>query len=155
MDKNVREIGKVIEISGDLVTVLIKRHASCESCGACGLGGKSEIKLVAKNDLGAIVGDQVCLELQAGKMYQAAFLVYTVPLLMLFVGYYLGQAIATVQQWSAGARENTGIFGGVIAIGVTYWAIHQWERRKQIGKRFQPKLVEIIRGPGLDVLSSK
>lgn len=153
MTKNIREIGKVIEVTGDLAKVLIKRHASCENCGACGLGGKSEITVVAPNELGAVIGDQVCLELQTGRIYQAAFLVYTVPLLMLFVGYYLGQTVATARQWSAEANENVGILGSLIAMALTYWGIHQWERRKQIGRRFQPKMVEIIRFIEKDPLS--
>jgi len=144
----VHEIGSVIEVSDDQVKILIKRHASCESCGACGLGGKPEITITVRNDLGAVRGDQVRLELQTGKMYQAAFLVYAIPLIMMLVGYYAGQSLARTFQWGNG--ESSGIISGLIAVVLTYCVIHYWERKKQLGAEFQPKLVEIIRAPEED-----
>lgn len=144
LEKVIRETGTVVEVFGDRARIVIKRHASCESCNACGLGVKSEITMVAKNSLWAVPGDRVSIALPVGKFYQAAFLMYTVPLLMLFAGYFAGEAAGHALRITALNPEIAGIIGGVALMGLTYWVIYQWDQQHKFSARFQPELVAII-----------
>jgi sigma-E factor negative regulatory protein RseC len=144
MGNRMRERGTVIEISGEQVRVSIKRHASCESCGACGLGGKNELTLLVANTLGAKVGDLVLLELPTAKLYQAALLVYTIPLLMLLLGFGAGQAMGRQLGMTASQGEIGGIVTGFAMLTLTYLGVHRLDQRRKIGARFQPQLVRII-----------
>jgi sigma-E factor negative regulatory protein RseC len=139
-----RERGTVVEMSGAMVKVSIPRHASCESCGGCGMGGKNELTLLVANPIGAKVGDLVLLELPAAKLYQAALLVYTLPLVMLFFGYWVGQAIGRRLGISAQQSEFLGIVTCFGSVALTYLGIHRFDQRKKVGLRFQPQLVQII-----------
>lgn len=146
LENVIRETGTVVEVFGDQARILIKRHASCESCNACGLGAKSEITMVAQNILRAVPGDRVSIALPVGKFYQAAFLMYTVPLLMLFAGYFGGEAVGKALGCAVINPEFAGITGGMALMGLTYWAIYQWDHYQKFSARYQPELVEIIRG---------
>jgi sigma-E factor negative regulatory protein RseC len=144
MEHSMREKGSIIGLAGEMAEVVIGRHASCESCQACGFGGKQQISFRVKNEIGAKMGDWVEIELQTGKLYQAAFLMYTLPMVMLFIGYYglrsLGKNIGIHPAYA----ENVGIGGAFAVMALTYWAIRFWDRKRQIGLKFQPKLVAII-----------
>jgi sigma-E factor negative regulatory protein RseC len=147
MENSIQESGTVIALEGAQIKVGIKRRAACESCGACGMGGKNELTLLIFNTLEARVGDQVLLELPSVKLYQAALWVYTLPLAMLFVGFWVGQVIGRWLGLAGGQQELAGIIAGFAAIGLTYLGVHRLDRRRQIGARFQPQLVRIINRP--------
>ena len=69
---------------------------NCGSCEACIF--QSELKTVARNQIGARVGQKVVIESQNSTIFGAAFLVYVMPL-VLFVAAY---AVA----YLLGAREG-------------------------------------------------
>jgi sigma-E factor negative regulatory protein RseC len=145
MENSMRENAIVVAVEGDQVRVSVKRRAACASCGACGLGDKAELTVLVANTLGAQVGEEVLLELPTAKLYQAALLVYTLPLAMLIIGFWFGQAV-----WRRlGLVDNLIEIGAIITgfglMALTFWAIHCWDRRRQIGARFQPRLVGIIK----------
>lgn len=144
MEHLIRETGNIIRIDGEMAEVVVGRHASCESCGACGLGGKPQISFIVNNLIGAKKGDWVEVELQTGKLYQAAFLMYTLPLIMLFAGYYGFWYIGVHTGLDSAYAENAGIGGGFALMALAYWIIRLWDRKRRIGIRFQPKLVAII-----------
>jgi sigma-E factor negative regulatory protein RseC len=144
MEKYIRETGTIVAKEGEQVRVCVKRHASCASCGACGMGNKEDLTLLVVNTVGARVGDQVLLEMPTAKLYQAALLVYTLPLGMLLIGFWAGQTLGRWLGLTAHRGEIGGIVTGFAFLALTYWAIHHWDRRRQIGARFQPRLIRII-----------
>jgi sigma-E factor negative regulatory protein RseC len=149
LDNSLREYGTVIENRGAIVIVTLKRHSACESCGACGLGGaQAELHLTMENTLGAEVGDLVLLEMPTGRLYQAAFLIYTVPLLMLVAGFITGQQLGRFLGLTARPAEYFGMISGLLAVVFTYLAVHYWDKHRRVGLRFQPKLTRIITSAG-------
>ncbi|VBB07850.1 positive regulator of sigma(e) rsec/mucc [Lucifera butyrica] len=80
--------GVVIDIIGNLAKVKTSRHNDCENCGAC--PGNSAIVLEARNPLGATPGQRVLVEVPAGNMLKAAFIVYVLPLLAILAGALAG-----------------------------------------------------------------
>ena len=85
------QIATVVAVSDDgTATVSVKRDSACghdcTSCGACGIIDRP-INFVAKNSIGAQVGEQVEIESETKKILVIASVVYLIPILMFFAIY--------------------------------------------------------------------
>ncbi len=89
-----RETGKVVEIDGDTAYLFFNRTSMCAKCGACGMtAGQNNITVPAKNTLDAKIGDRVELEFTTKNALTSSLIAYIFPLIMLFVGIWLGYSI--------------------------------------------------------------
>lgn len=92
--------------------VAVKRQSACgHDCAQCGGGCSelmvaSEVRVVADNAAGARPGDTVTVESSTSRVLGAAVLVYTVPFLLFFGGYFLGASL-----WGEGAGMAAGAAG--------------------------------------------
>ena len=106
----------VIEVVGNNARVQVKRVSACaHNCEECG-GGCSEmmksapVSVLAKNPLGAKPGDRVIVASDTGSILGAAALVYLLPIVLFFIGYFVFQAF--------GVNE-----GGCIAAGGGFFVL--------------------------------
>ena len=86
----------------------------CHKCSGCG-AAKETIVLKAENPVGARRGDLVTLESATGPVLKAATVLYVVPMLLFFVGYFVGDAI-----FGPGALVGCLSFVAAIALAVLY-----------------------------------
>lgn len=100
----------VTEVIGSKARIQVKRVSACaHDCSKCG-GGCSEmmksapVSVLAKNPLGAKPGDKVIVASDSGSILGAAVVVYLLPILLFFVGYFAAQAAALAE-------------GGCLAVG--------------------------------------
>lgn len=107
--------------------VSVKRQSACgHDCSKCG-GGCSElmvsstVAVIAANSIGAQPGDMVTVESSTGGVLGAAVMVYLVPFLLFFVGYFVAAALGLPGGGSAGV----GIAG--FAVGILLAVL--WDRR--------------------------
>ena len=74
-------------------TVLLVRESACSGdchkCSGCG-AAKETMLFTARNAIGAARGDLVKVESATGPVMKAATVLYVVPLVLFFLGYYLG-----------------------------------------------------------------
>ena len=74
-------------------TVLLVRESACSGdchkCSGCG-AAKETMIFTAQNAIGASRGDLVKVESATGPVMKAATVLYVVPLVLFFLGYYLG-----------------------------------------------------------------
>ena len=74
-------------------TVLLVRESACSGdshkCSGCG-AAKETMIFTAQNAIGAGKGDLVKVESATGPVMKAATVLYVVPLVLFFLGYYLG-----------------------------------------------------------------
>ena len=63
----------------------------CHKCSGCG-AAKEAILLEADNPIGAAVGDFVIISSDSGPVLRAAAVLYMMPLVLFFLGYFLGAA---------------------------------------------------------------
>lgn len=98
--------------------VAVKRQSACgHDCSKCG-GGCSElmvsstVSVVAANPVRAMPGDMVRVESSTGGVLKAAVVVYLVPFILFFLGYF----ICAAAQLSGGVSAAVGGIG--FAIGV-------------------------------------
>ncbi len=86
----------------------------CHKCAGCG-AAKETILLKAKNPIGAGRGDLVTLESATGPVLKAAAVMYMLPMLLFFAGYFVGDAL-----WKQGALAGCLAFALAIALAVVY-----------------------------------
>ena len=82
----------------------------CHKCSGCG-AAKETILLKAENPIGATRGDLVKLESATGPVLKAAAVMYMVPMVLFFVGYFIGDAIF-------GRGALAGCLAFVVSIGL-------------------------------------
>ncbi len=61
----------------------------CHKCSGCG-AAKEALLLTADNPIGAKTGDLVKVVSDTGPVLKAAVVLYIIPLILFFLGYYLG-----------------------------------------------------------------
>ena len=86
----------VLSVSGSRAKVIHHRptacHGDCDHCeGGCGsMAARESLVVEAENLINAKPGDQVMIEGDTGKVASAILLVYVLPLILFFAGYFLG-----------------------------------------------------------------
>jgi sigma-E factor negative regulatory protein RseC len=87
-------MGEVVDVKGGVAYLLFHRTSMCAKCGACGMiAGRNDITVTAKNTLHARVGDRVEVEFTAKNALQSSLIAYIFPLIMLFVGMWIGYSV--------------------------------------------------------------
>lgn len=102
---------------GTAVVIHVRESAcsgDCHKCSGCG-AAKETILLKAKNPIGAMRGDVVILESATGLVLKAAVVMYMIPMLLFFLGYFVGDAF-----WQRGALVGSLAFVAAIALAVLY-----------------------------------
>ena len=102
---------------GTAVVVHVRESAcsgDCHKCSGCG-AAKETILLKAENPIGAVRGDLVKVESATGPVLKAAAVLYLLPMLLFFVGYFAGDAL-----FSHGALVGCLAFVASIALVVLY-----------------------------------
>ncbi len=124
------EEGFVIEVDGTTAKIKVGRHNECSSCGAC--PGDNVQFVDAINNIQAKVGDKVRYRVSEQKMILSAFIVFFMPLVLLFVFAQIALAIA-VPFW-------VGIIVGLLVSGLL---IRFFDKRLGINNP-KPVLLEVI-----------
>lgn len=115
-----RENGVVIEVTGDKARVKANRHNDCQNCGSC--PGDQAMIVTAENPIGAEPGDTVTFEIREQHVLKAAFVVYALPLILAFLGAWLGTAAAPLLHWGTESTQIAfGIAGFVLAVVIIKW----------------------------------
>ena len=80
--------------------VAVTRGTACGSnCGNCeSCAFQNELKAIAKNTVHATPGEKVVIESVSSRIFSAAFLLYIVPFIALFIGYAIAVAVVVVCQ---------------------------------------------------------
>ena len=115
MEQKVRIIQT--EPDGTAKAVHIRESAcsgDCHKCSGCG-AAKETIFLTVRNGIGARVGDVVRIESESGPVLMGAAVFYVVPMVLFFLGYFLGDSL-----WQMGALVGGLGFVTGIALAVAY-----------------------------------
>ena len=129
-----QQTGIVQESKNGFVKVKIVRGSACgDSCASCNLCPGRETVIEAKNECGANIGDCVVLDMEGGKVINAAFLAYIVPVIALILGTLLGTGVSK--------SENIGILCGFILLAFSFLVIHVADKR--LKARYSPAAVRI------------
>ena len=86
----------------------------CHKCSGCG-AAKETVLLKAKNPISARRGDLVKLESATGPVLKAAAVMYMIPMVLIFAGYFVGDEL-----WLRGALPGCLAFAAGISLAVLY-----------------------------------
>ena len=113
------QIVRVKEAHNDgTATVFLQRESACSGdCHKCsGCGAAKEVMIFeAQNPIGAGRGDLVVIESKTGPVMKAVGVFYVLPLLLFFLGFFLGDALGGMGVLFGGLG-----FLGAIALTVVY-----------------------------------
>ncbi|EIW17010.1 MULTISPECIES: SoxR reducing system RseC family protein [Pelosinus] len=138
MDK--QQEGIVLEVVGNhLAKVKTSRHNDCENCGAC--PGNSALVLEARNDIGAKIGQRVAIEVREVNMLKAAFIVYILPLILIFFGAVIGGMFAEHLSYQPLWFQ---IIGGTFAFILSVVYIKFFDSAARSDSKMQPMIVRIL-----------
>lgn len=141
------EAGRVVAVDEHGIWVEANRTSSCMSCTAskgCGQKALAEYASRHSSDLQVgnpsgfevQVGDQVTVGIREGSFLKASLLLYTLPLLLLFFGGYLGSL--------QGESELPAIVGS--ALGLLLGLVLARGIGQRLGRscQYQPVLLKVI-----------
>lgn len=138
-----KECGLVLEVMDQKAVVNIKRKSACGSCKACEMG-KSDVKelnVIAKNEIGAKVNDNVNIIMATPDVLKAAIIVYLIPLIALIVGIGLGTFISRSLNYQS---EWISIFTGLVFIAISYLYVRKQDKKLALTKKYDPVITEIL-----------
>ena len=112
------EQGVVLSVNEKFAKVRVGRNSACASCGKCGMTEKQKhVDFYASNDVGAVVGDTVTLEIPETNSAKLALVAYCLPLIpalgMLFLSIGLKWA-----DWLAAILFFVGLAVGFAIVAV-------------------------------------
>ena len=128
---------RVLSVEGTVAKVIHKRptacHGDCDHCaGGCGsMAATERIIVEAENLIGAKPGDSVVIEGESGKVAWAVTLVYVIPLVLFFLGYFLGQSIMFLP-------AVLGIIGFILGL---FLAVIVSRRQSKAGREIRFRIV--------------
>jgi sigma-E factor negative regulatory protein RseC len=131
-----KERAEVVKTYKNTATVKIDRKSECSSCKMCAFkSGTNFVKVRAKNDINAKVGDAVIIDLEKDNRLTASFLIYIVPLIFaaagLLIGNFLGNEILMF-----------GLCLFMLVLG--YIIIALIDKKLSDKKGFSPEIVQIL-----------
>lgn len=86
----------------------------CHKCSGCGAANET-VLLKAENPIGARRGDLVKLESASGPVLKAAAVLYMLPMVLFFAGYFAGDSL-----WQRGPLVGCLAFAAGIGLAVLY-----------------------------------
>lgn len=101
-------------LPGGMAEISVPRKSACghdcEECAGCGVSGAS-VRAQARNTVGAEVGQKVVVESSTKRLLGVMILVYLLPIVCFFVGYFATGALS-----SEGLRYEIAIAAFLVGI---------------------------------------
>ncbi len=132
-----KQIGVIIEVHEDKAVVQIKRATACgEKCGQCSGCESTMNEVWAINVAGAKIGQTVIMELDDANVLFAAFVMYIVPVIMLFIGIFLGFTVFN--------NGLASVIAGLVLMISTFILIKKMDSKFSSFGKFKPIITKII-----------
>ncbi|MDD3335342.1 MAG: SoxR reducing system RseC family protein [Eubacteriales bacterium] len=116
-----------------MATIHYSRPEACEKCGACG-GKTHEGTITLKADCAE--GDWVKVELPDGKFLHATFIAYVIPLVLFFVGLFLGYQMS-------GGNEGIALAASLAGLGLSFLLLRLNDRRIAGKPEWTPRVTQV------------
>jgi sigma-E factor negative regulatory protein RseC len=143
------EVGVVLKVEGALAIVKTQRSSLCDGCHSGGfcraLGGKSDMEVAARNEVGAKVGDEVRITVASKTFLKASFLVYMVPVTALILGAALGATLGP-SLYPRASSDLLPVVFGVIFFFLSFVLMKIWGKGIKGSEHYCPVVSEILYG---------
>lgn len=133
--------GLVIEASGNVAIVMPTSHLGCDALYCCQGSEITKINVEMKNTVGAKTGDSVIFEAKEINMLKAAFVVYVLPLILMFSG-------AGIGYWGGNRMEISPVMFSVLFGGISFlfslWIVNKYERYVSGNTNMKPEIISVL-----------
>jgi len=120
--------------------VSMPMSGACQRCGVCMVAGDGHnVLLLAKNDAEAVEGDHVEIEISAGRVVSAAFIIYMVPVFLTIAGFVFGH-------WLAGGDDES-ILPIILAVAfliVSFVGVAVYDAKLRRGERHEARIIRVL-----------
>lgn len=124
--------GRVVDGNDGLLKVCFNRPEACDHCSGCA-GQKHETLVTLKGD--APLGSTVDVQMPAKQVFKASLLAYVVPMVLLFLGLWLGMHLLK--------SEVIAALLGIGCMGLSYGILRLIEAKLQKKNNWQPYIVAV------------
>lgn len=112
------EQGVVLSVKDKFAKVRVGRNSACASCGKCGMTEKQKhVDFFASNEVGAVVGDTVSLDIPETNSAKLALVAYCLPLIPALVILFVAIALKWAD-WLAALLFFMGLAVGFAVVGI-------------------------------------
>lgn len=129
-------------VGNNQAEVLVRRQSACghdcASCGGCGPESSAQVTAIADNELGARPGDTVQVESESARVLKMAFVLYLVPLVLLFAGYFVASGPLGLGE---GASMAVGLACMIAGFAVNFLV----DRRLRKERAVQFRITEVLK----------
>lgn len=135
-----REIGRVSTVKQDAAVVSMPMSGACKRCGVCMVSGDGrDVLLLAKNEAEAAEGDYVEIDISAGRVISAAFIIYMVPVFLTIAGFVFGL-------WMTGGDDDSmvPIVFAVGALIISFIGVALYDARLRKVERHEARIVRVL-----------
>jgi sigma-E factor negative regulatory protein RseC len=140
-DMNKESEGIVLELRGEYALVMPTSHSGCDAAHCCQGEGVQKVNVEMVNTVNAVEGDKVIFVAKEANMLKAAFIVYVLPLIMIFIGAIAGNLVAS----NIGSDTTTlSIIGGVLAFILSVVIIKSYDRFAANSRDLKPVIIKVI-----------
>lgn len=133
------EIGIVIEVENNVTKVKLNKHSDCKNCGTC--PGNDAAVVEAVNDVNAVPGQRVMIEVKENNVIKIAFVIFILPLIAVFIGSIIGKFIADKIAYNG---IWLTIFGGVAGLLLSIFYIRHVDKVAKATEKMQYVIKKII-----------
>jgi positive regulator of sigma E activity len=141
-DTGMIECGEVVGVGPGSVDVRVNRTDACASCSHCTKVDKDGMIITdVRNDLDALEGDQVEVEIPPGTDIRAGVYAYILPVVALLIGYLIGFTIGKLVGWDA---DLTGAALAILGVAGGMLGMRSRARKVLSSDRFRPRVHAIM-----------
>ncbi|MBI5417429.1 SoxR reducing system RseC family protein [Candidatus Poribacteria bacterium] len=138
------ETGTVIEIKDNIAIIKMAISENCKNCCACNFSSDKELTIEATNSLGAKKDDKVKILIPEKAVFYASFVIYIIPLIGLFAGYFIGTYM-TNNFFDKNYSEIIGILSSALGFFGTFFLIYRYEKKFKSDNKMMPDVIEIVK----------
>jgi sigma-E factor negative regulatory protein RseC len=138
--------GTVKKVLDREAVVEVMRDSACKHCPVhkiCFPDNCDTMEVNALNEVGAQEGQEVKIYLKTSILLRYSFMVYIVPLIIMFIGLFLGSVLHDQINFSLN-KEIVQIVGAVIGLVIGFIAIRLYHNKVKDRRSFKVRIIEII-----------
>ena len=114
--------GIIESINNNKLTVSIYKESACSHCNKCGDNAKIANKIMISYDKTDVnIGDIITFEMEDSQIFKAALIVYILPLIFMFLGYYLVS--------KSGFNEGVAVISSFLSLFFSFIGIFFYDRK--------------------------
>ncbi len=148
----ISEKARVVRVERDKAIIAKETSAACEGChlsGSCMSSGdvRCDKTFVVLNKAGAKAGDRVEIGLSSPEFFISVFLIYLLPLVLLFVGFVVGSHVTPALSRGIGIHMDktvvAAVFGLIFLTGsfALLYSFNRWCKKRGL---FLPKIIRVL-----------